>query len=684
MKKLPVLLFLTFIFYGHLQSQKNVWENSTHIAGQKWDICNAIASGENSTLYVAGSFIGHIKIGKNIVRSKGDRDIFIAKLDDLGNVLWLKRMGSPNSDYVFSMNIGANGNLYLVALLGAQADLAEKSLDTKKTTSILFKLNQNGELIDKVNLSNEAEVLINSVKLDGKGNLFVFGSFKDKLVLGKTELISQGKTDVFLAKLNPNLESKFIKQFGNEFSDQAYALEIDKKDRVNISFSSSNKKIAETKATDKLIKIVQLNNDGTRITEKEISGKNLQIKVLLSDLDTNLYVVGKFRKNIEVEGVEFSSNGRDDIFILKYNKDSKFLWSKQIGGISHDGVSDALITAKNNIVLAGNFRRELIFEHVKINAVGRFSDLFVVQYQPDGKINWVQKAGSTENDIAGKLVKDKHDNLYLSSTFTRKTEVRNLEIISRGQEDILITKLFNCDLSTVEILGDTILCEESSAILETGDYQAYTWNDTIFGKQKLEIISPGKYTLKVTDSLGCTSQDSVSIRMQLPPEIDLGQDQIIDTKQSLWLSTEEKYAYYLWQDGSKSPSYFVSPSFIGSGKFEFSLKVTDKYGCQSIDTVLVEILENQELEDNNLCITDIKVFPNPNNGNFEWYVDVDNRADLNIEIWTMDSRLIYTEKHKGYIPFSKKRISLKNTSKGVYYLRVYNKNWPTIKKIVIE
>jgi hypothetical protein len=74
----------------------------------------------------------------------------------------------------------------------------------------------------------------------------------------------------------------------------------------------------------------------------------------------------------------------------------------------------------------------------------------------------------------------------------------------------------------------------------------------------------------------------------------------------------------------------------------------------------------------------VQVYPNPNNGTFA----VESVEGASVSVYDMNGRLIAEE---GQIPVSGKlAITLPNVNTGVYFVRVQNANFSTMKKVIIE
>ena len=86
------------------------------------DMGRSVALDSQGNSYVTGIFRGSLLFGSTQLTSLGDHDVFIAKYDPSGNVLWAKRAGSPDFEYGYDIAVDAAGNCYITGAFSGTAD----------------------------------------------------------------------------------------------------------------------------------------------------------------------------------------------------------------------------------------------------------------------------------------------------------------------------------------------------------------------------------------------------------------------------------------------------------------------------------------------------------------------------------------------------------------------------------
>ncbi len=119
------------------------------------------------------------------------------------------------------------------------------------------------------------------------------------------------------------------------------------------------------------------------------------------DRSGNVYVTGYFSGTADFGGINASSRGAADAFIVKYSPEGACLWLKTFGG--DDEESDAAYgntiaaDAHGNIYAAGSFAGTVNFDGDSATAGGD-SDIYIIKYDTNGKRDWVKTMGGVKPD----------------------------------------------------------------------------------------------------------------------------------------------------------------------------------------------------------------------------------------------------------------------------------------------
>ncbi|MEM1119986.1 MAG: gliding motility-associated C-terminal domain-containing protein [Bacteroidota bacterium] len=112
---------------------------------------------------------------------------------------------------------------------------------------------------------------------------------------------------------------------------------------------------------------------------------------------------------------------------------------------------------------------------------------------------------------------------------------------------------------TFDLGADTTICTNETLTLTVPiDNANYAWTD---GQQtqSIQVTESGIYEVEVTQN-NCTSRDNISITVESPPSVTLGNDTTICTGETLILAVPENVNNYQWQDGSSTSTQTVTQS----------------------------------------------------------------------------------------------------------------------------
>lgn len=206
----------------------------------------------------------------------------------------------------------------------------------------------------------------------------------------------------------------------------------------------------------------------------------------------------------------------------------------------------------------------------------------------------------------------------------------------------------------------------------------YTWDN---GATTLLIdnLTSGTYNLTVTNGT-CTDSLSVNINDLHPaPVINLGIDTTLCANESMTLDAGTGYVSYLWSTGETTNSALLDTSALGIGSFAVWAQVEDINGCYGYDTVMVtfEICSGAE----SLNANAVNLYPNPNNGEFN--IDLSKlNGETNITITNVSGQIV--KEIKSEQSSTIKNVSLNGFEKGMYFIKIENKTYNNLIKMIIQ
>ncbi|MBL0339543.1 MAG: T9SS type A sorting domain-containing protein [Bacteroidetes bacterium] len=130
--------------------------------------------------------------------------------------------------------------------------------------------------------------------------------------------------------------------------------------------------------------------------------------------------------------------------------------------------------------------------------------------------------------------------------------------------------------ATITAGGSTVICNGGSVSLTASAGASYLWTPGAFTTQSINVSNAGAYTVRVTNSTGCSATSSpTNITISTPPTatITAGGATSFCTGSSVTL-TATAAAAYLWSPGGQT-TQSISASTTGA----YSVRVTNAGGC---------------------------------------------------------------------------------------------------------
>ena len=368
----------------------------------------AIAMSDSGYIYLTGNFRGTVDFDPgvgtfNLTAPLMEPNIYLLKLDSLGNFIWARQMESTALGAARDLAVDAVGAAYLIGNFEGITDF-DPGIGTTNLTAtplrdgFVVKLDAGGDLVWVKQFENSLVVECKALSINGLGEVFVTGKF-----WGTTDfdpgtavlsLTSAGADDAFIFKLTPAGDLAWVKQIGGLGYEYGYDVQLDLAGNIYLTGSFQETVDMDpgtgvanmTSAGGDDIYVLKLDASGDFIWGKRIGGTGFDLGISLQiDAGSNVYASGSFQETVDFDpgsgSLDLSSAGSNDVFILKLNAIGNLMWATQLGGASLDFcLSLGLHEASASLYTTGIFMDSVDFDPgpgvSTLHAVS-ISDIFV-------------------------------------------------------------------------------------------------------------------------------------------------------------------------------------------------------------------------------------------------------------------------------------------------------------------
>jgi len=215
------------IFVAKMDSNGN-WLWATQAGGSNYESCHAIAIDDNGYSYVSGDFYETVTFGSHSLTSSGGSDIFVAKMDSNGNWLWATQAGGVDYDGGSGIAIDDNANSYVTGSFSDTVNFGTHSLISSGEYDIFVaKMDAVGNWLWATQAGGSQYDMCKAIAIDDYGNSYVTGYFYESATFGSHALISIGEYDIFVAKMDANGNWLWVTQAGGSGSDFGWGIALD-------------------------------------------------------------------------------------------------------------------------------------------------------------------------------------------------------------------------------------------------------------------------------------------------------------------------------------------------------------------------------------------------------------------------------------------------------------------------
>ena len=287
---------------------------------------------------IVGDLWGSIDFGGSRLLSAGDRDVFIAKFDCTGKHIWSKRYGDTSEDVGIGVGHDAAGAIVLLCAFAGTLDLGGEPLVSRgRLDAAVAKLDHTGQHVWSRSFAATDYLAPECIAVTPSGKVVVAGRFHGSLDFGGLKIQSQSKqTDIFLAGFSRDGDYLWVKRFGGPFEQQTRSVAVD--------------------------------NDG------------------------NIALTGVFKDSITFDTFTLTEQRPGDYagFLAKFDKTGSTLWSKRFGEpYVEQGGAVKFDVQNGDIIVAGAIRNNL-----PPSKTARTSLCFVGRYDATGVVRWSKTFGT--------------------------------------------------------------------------------------------------------------------------------------------------------------------------------------------------------------------------------------------------------------------------------------------------
>jgi hypothetical protein len=324
---------------------------------------SGISLDKTGDICLTGQYFATATFGISNLTSSADYDVYVAKYDTSGDLLWARSAGGPGIDYAGGVSTDKNGNVFITG------DFHITSFPFSASKIFLAKYDGNGNSAwFKMSLNNSLDHFGNGIKTDSVGNSFITGEFFDTLIFDSAVVIDAGNVESngFLAKFDSSGNILWGQKVG---AGSGYcgikAIDIDSAGNSYVTgyyhgtIFLGTFSISSTLGLTNEIFVAKCDTGGNFSWVNRSTGAGLSRNICV-DNTGNVFIGGTFSQTNSFGLISLTSEGNNDVFAAETDPSGNFVWAASCGGLQNDNFGGLKINS-NGIFLTGYFTDTIHF-----------------------------------------------------------------------------------------------------------------------------------------------------------------------------------------------------------------------------------------------------------------------------------------------------------------------------------
>lgn len=282
------------------------------------------------------------------IASKGNFDILVTKLDSDGKMVWFKTFGGDGEDVPVKIVQANDGNFMLLSYTSSNnGDIANSGKNTSGFNQDLWiaKLDQSGNILSKKCIGGGSDEMAFDMKKANGGFVIVGCTNSNDSEIGP----NKGGKDILAVKIDESINVVWKKTYGGNQKDEAKRVLVQPNGDIIVGLISNSSgddfqftpNNAFPNNFEENIWLMKLNSNGELQNKKMFGGAGRDIlNDMIATRDGNFAIAGSTRSNNgniqDRNRIPSNNNGAYDAFIMKINNNLDFVWTKTLGGSSDD------------------------------------------------------------------------------------------------------------------------------------------------------------------------------------------------------------------------------------------------------------------------------------------------------------------------------------------------------------
>lgn len=400
-------------------------------------------------VFLAGEATDEAQLGDVVISGAAGMNFFLAKLDVAGKLLWVRTCGGSLIDRAYGVATDREGNCYVTGhYQSLDAEFDGTKLVQRGTYDIFTaKYDRDGKLVWIRTAGGEGYDYGHGIAVDRRGDVIVTGTVVGKGKFGDVDVGEETGAHIFCAKYHADGKLAWVKTADGQAGGAGHGVAIDGHDRIYIggvtsgSGSFGDQPLITPKGSSAVVLKLSPTGDVLWIAQHFGEGSCL-FHEIGCDVEGRVWACGMFKGQATFGSEIFATTGPkdSDAFLSHFAPDGKHVWTRVGQGPAVDYGLGVATDGQGNSYLTGEFTAEFRFGGATLQSRGEV-DVYVAKFDEAGTLRWITQAGGPTGDNAYTLAQDARHGIVIGGSFSGTAEFGDAEITSGGATDLYVAKL---------------------------------------------------------------------------------------------------------------------------------------------------------------------------------------------------------------------------------------------------
>ena len=389
---------------------------------------------------IAGSFWGAVNFGGTLLKSSGDRSIFVAKFDRTGRHQWSRRFGDSAEKVAVGVEADPTGAIFIVSAFTGMLDFGGSALVSKGRYSIaLAKLDPNGCHLWSRSFGDDGYYVPECFAVAPDGRVVVAGRFAGSLDFGGGRVECQSsQTDIFLASVSSQGEYLWAKRFGGPSEQQTRSIAINGDGKVALggvfkgSINFDGQQLTENQPGEYCGFLAKFDDNGNTLWCKRFGEPFAEqgSAVAFDHYDGHIIASGFIRNKLPAEA---TGEVQSLCLFARYDPSGILQWSKTFGACAFPDTLSVI--PGGEILLTGHFEMVVDFGLGPLVSAGG-NDIFAAIFASDGTPLWSRRFGDARQQFLVRGVHNPSGLVAFAGSFHGTIDFGNGPMVASGYDGI--------------------------------------------------------------------------------------------------------------------------------------------------------------------------------------------------------------------------------------------------------